>query len=59
MAIELRLMHIRMLGYQIVSDPALWVSYWKRLATDFAADPLLSKRAMYDILNEPDSRSIK
>jgi hypothetical protein len=32
---------------------------WKMLATDFAADPLLSKWTMYDLLNEPDAENIK
>lgn len=44
---------------QIKTDFNAWVANWKRLAADIAADPLLVKWVMFDLLNEPDSQGIK
>ncbi len=44
--------------FQLKNNYNGWINYWKRLATDFAADPLLSKWVLYDLINEPDMRTI-
>ena len=43
----------------MLDDTPAWVSGWKSLAKDVAADPVLRNRVMFDIANEPDSRGVK
>lgn len=39
-------------------NKAAWLQYWARIMTAINADPISKKFALYDILNEPDSRGI-
>jgi hypothetical protein len=48
-----------LLPSQAVDDPTAWVAAWKSLAADVVSDPVMRNRVMFDILNEPDARSIK
>ena len=41
----------------IVTNPEQWVSYWKGLMTDVAADPVSVNRVLVDLYNEPDSHA--
>ena len=42
-----------------VKDPSGWAKYWQRLAGSIAQDPISAPWTILEILNEPDSKSLR